>query len=195
MTWTTWVRSKVELQPAEQRDGTPWPMPAQSVVRAWADEDYVIDVELRLGRDDQPIVTGLAIRRGVPLEPRSGFKQSEPRWPKDAEPRSVRPRDVKRLPLSQIAKAAVTWVSALELDPGSAKRTLELDRARRTLRPPRTSPREDPDYYRKLLLVHNELVARREPSPAKKLAEQMGKPLSTVHVHLHRARRKLAADA
>jgi hypothetical protein len=75
------------------------------------------------------------------------------------------------------------------------ERALELGKVKRTLRPPHSRPRTDPDFYRKILLLYNELAARGERSPAKMLAEQMGEPVSTVHVWLHRAKRKFVGDA
>jgi hypothetical protein len=191
MNWSTWLRTTLEPGYSDLRHGVPWPMPAQSVVRAWLeDDDYVVDVELRLDDADEPVVTGIAIRRAVPMKPST----SGPRWPEGTELRAVRPRDVKRLPLSQIAKAAATWVSSTKLEPGSSERTLELDKVRRALRPPPTRPRTDPEFYSKLLLVHDELVARGESAPAKQLAAQMGEPVGKVHVWLHRAKRKRASD-
>jgi len=149
----------------------------------------MVAVELRLGDDDEPIVTGIAIRRSIPMQPRKDLKR-EPSWPDGTESPAVRPRDVKRLPLSQIAKAAATWVSSTKLEPGSPERELERGKVTRTLRPPRTRPRTDRDFYSKLLLVHDELVARGESAPAKQIAVQMGEPVSKVHVWLHRAKRK-----
>jgi hypothetical protein len=202
MRWSTWIpwvdsgeEAKLEPLHSDLRDGGSWPMPAQSIVRAWhEDDDYVIDIELRLDDVDRPVVTGIAIRRAVPLKSSRDFKR-EPRWPAGTEPRAVRPRDVKRLPLSVVTKAAVAWVTSTQLEPESPERALELGKVKRTLQPPRSRPRTDPDFYRKILLLYNELAARGERSPAKMLAEQMGEPVSTVHVWLHRAKRKLVGDA
>ena len=67
--WSTWIPfvntgEEARLKPNwfELREGAPWPMPAQSIVRCWLDDGNVIDVEFRLGDDDKPIVTGIAVR-------------------------------------------------------------------------------------------------------------------------------------
>jgi hypothetical protein len=197
MRWTTWIpwvntgeEAKVQPQPQDVHAGTPWPMPPQSIVRAWHDDDYVIDVELRLGEHDTPVVTGISVRRAVPMERRRDFKR-EPSWPDDAVPRSVSPRDVQRLPLSTVVRAALLWTQATKDDPESRERAGKMGRVDRILARSRgkKGPRGD-EFYRTLGLAHYEFVRAGVQSPVKELATQMGEPPGNIHVWLHRARKR-----
>jgi hypothetical protein len=199
MRWTTWIpwvssgeEAVMRPMPQELQAGEPWPMPAQSIVRAWEDDDHVVDIEMRLGPDDLPIVTGIAVRRTVATEPRLDFKR-EPIWPDGATPRPLRPGDVQRLPLATIARAAVLWTESMKDDPESEKRagkSKNVGRMLSRLKGARGGRARGTDFYRIVAQAHYKLVKMAVPHPAIVLGEQMGEDPNTVHQWLYRARAK-----
>jgi hypothetical protein len=198
MRWSTWIpfvetAKEARLNPHAQdfQDETTWPMPAQSVVRVWTDDDYLIDIELRLSDDDGPLVTGIAVRRGTPLASRRDMK-TDPCWPDEAQPGQVSPREVRRLPLSQATKAAVAWVRAMKLDPGSPQRDRAQQRVTRLARPPRdrSKGRVSPATYEWILRALDYYERKGELHPIQRIAVDLGEPPAKVHVWVHRAKRR-----
>jgi hypothetical protein len=172
--------------------GRPWPLTPQSIVRAWDDESgYTIDLELRLGTNDQPVVTGIAVRRALPMEPRQRDITGGPRWPEATEPVPVSPRDLKRLPLSSLAKAAKAWIESMKLEPGSEERDAVTAGVVRTLHPPRgwkAGARVTDELYEFILKALEHHERNMEPHPVLRIAEALGEPPAKVHVWVHRAK-------
>jgi hypothetical protein len=171
--------------------------PQLAVVAHQTDAPYTVTVELRFDRDGAPFVIGVAVRRQTPWWEEDGWEAGEERP-------HVSPRDVQRLPLAGIVRAALAAASAAE------RRTLETgepvtSETARVL----TDQGEDWDWAedaRKVLTPHgrpqhgksakwySELAdsyrgfARAGKSPVKEIATRKRVSENTVHQWVHRAR-------
>jgi len=167
-----------------------------------SDSDYAIAVELVRPSDGPPFATGVAVRRvhmlSGPLE----------------EPTDVSPRDVQRLPLAAIVRAALAAaatapeeppaggrgeairgrVGYIVYDPGDERREKYQDvpwveEARKIL-VPRGRPKHGKStaYYRDLAGSYRELAKAGYSSPVKEIARRKQVSENTVHQWIHRAR-------
>jgi hypothetical protein len=97
-----------------------WPLPPRALVRVFDRElGYVVDVELYMENPDEAVVSGLCVRRPVPLTKR---KSGPPRWPDGIEVPSLSFRDLDRLPLETIIEAAVAHMTYRPTSPTAAQR-------------------------------------------------------------------------
>jgi hypothetical protein len=191
--WSTWIPfvntgEEAYLKPtwAELKEGAPWPLPAESVVRCWTDESTVVDIELRLGKNDKPVVTGIAVRSALPMTPGA----RSPKWPEGSKPKPLSPRAVQRLPLPTIVKAAVLWTQAFKEEPESQKREGMMKNVVRTLSRLGKDELKGDERRRWLGEIHAEFVREGIPNPVKAMAEQMGWDPNRLHVELNRARKR-----
>lgn len=160
----------------------------------FSDGRYAVVVELVRTADGEPIVTGLAVRRLTPhvvtgqagtrvrLTPDGEVTEPVPRREPKGLPRALSGRDVRRMSLAAVLRAALAaakgyaWLAAPQ-------------EPIRALVPPRDQPLT-PDYYRRLLEAHRAIVARGSPAPVKELAKRhgFGDNVNLMHQRLHRAR-------
>jgi hypothetical protein len=162
---------------------------------------YAVTVEFQ--RDaDGPFVTGIAVRRHV----HAGW---------DGKRTQVSPRDVQRLPLAMIVRAAVAAASSVPAEPPTPRRGSQplpgsrgmaihyiddeeshakfpraefVEDARRILMPRGRPQRgKSVEFYRDLAETHR-AAARAGKSPAKEIARRKGVSANTAHQWIHRTR-------
>lgn len=162
-----------------------WPIAADVIVRVWDLEDwpYTVDVELlRPSEADAPVVSGIRVYRNFLLEPKTPGKR-ERRFAEDLRPLSLSTRDVRRMPLDRILRAAL--VAATEHHDG---RTGELKRA---LLPRAQGPKPEHSrkFYEQIARAYQQRVKNGEGSPVAWIAERKNVPRNRVYQWLHRARK------
>lgn len=168
---------------------------------------YTVSVELRRHSDGAWFVIGIAVRRQYPWwEEPSGWEASDERWA--SENPHVSPRDVQRLPLARIVRAALAAASSAErpnLATGKpAASSVARIFAEDGITPPQEAawaqvaqrvllPRGRPqrgksvDFYRELANSYRAL-ARTGVSPPKVIARRKRVSTNTVYQWLYRAR-------
>jgi hypothetical protein len=171
-------------------------MPAEGIMRVLSSEwpDYAVDVELRLPpgtptgpfREFGPVVTGIAVRRRVPMKPkgkRAAFEH-EAEWPEDVEPLPLSLRDVRRLPLDRIAAAALAAAREYAEEPSEARFTPVTEAL--TL-PGRPKGRNKEQFYKAVAELHRGWT-KKGLSPAKELAKRKRVSENTAHQWIYKAR-------
>jgi hypothetical protein len=159
---------------------------------------YAVSVELRRDPDGAPFVTGVAVRRHTWADGWSG------------ERTHVSSRDIQRLPLSRIIRAALAAAATAEqpakttslpgapafelvYDPGDEPRWRdagpEWARDARRILTPRGRPRRGKSaaFYKELAESHRRFSAAGK-SPVKEIARRKRVSENTVHQWVHRAR-------
>lgn len=186
--WTSWVGFKDDVRPPlEFRDkGSPWPMPAEGIMRVCSGDwpKYAIDVELRLDLFDEPVVTGVAVRRRVPMKAK-GKRAMFAEWPEDAEPLPVSLRDVRRLPLDRIATAALT--AARQFMEAPSPDRMEPVAEALSL-PGRPVGRNKEHFYTAVAGLYR-LYATKGRSPAQEIARRKRVSENTAHQWIYKARK------
>lgn len=187
--WSTWREFKDDVRPRRERlaEGAPWPMPAQGIMRVFSTEfpKYAVDVEMRLDAFDEPVVTGVAVRRcvGMKANKRAGF-DPPPEWPEDVEPLPVSLRDVRRLPLDRIATAALVVVRQFRESPDPDRM---LPVAEALSLPGRPVGRNKERFYTTVAELYRRYAGEGR-SPAKELARRKHVSENTAHQWIYKAR-------
>lgn len=187
--------SRPERQVEALRDHLEDPLPLEPREEVYfTDGRYALTVEICRAAAGEPVVTGIAVRRLTPhvvtggegtrtrLTPEGEVTEPVPRREPKGSPRPLSGRDVRRMPLASLLRAATvaargyTWI----VEPAKVARALV----------PRRDEALTPEYYRKLLEAHRAIVARGSPAPVKELAERhgFGDNVNLIHQRLHRAR-------
>jgi hypothetical protein len=187
--WSTWREFEDDLRPHSQMvaEGAPWPMPAQSIMRVLSTEfpKYAVDVEFRLDAFDEPVVTGVAVRRRVPMKSKPERAALDPKaeWPEGIEPLPLSLRDVRRLPLDRIATAAL--VAVRQFSESGPDRMLPVADALSL--PGRPVGRNKDRFYATVAELHRR-YAKQGRSPAKELARRKHVSENTAHQWIYKAR-------
>jgi hypothetical protein len=196
--WSGWVGFKDDL-PASfeaRAEGAPWPMPAEGIVRVISSEwpKYAVDVEMRLPpgtptgpyRLFEPVVTGVSVRRRVPMRAkgrRAAFEHKA-EWAEETEPLPLSLRDVRRLPLDRIAAAAVVVVRQAAEEPSPDR----LEPLAEVLSlPGRPIGRNKERFYRAVAELHRQWTLK-GLSPARELAKRKHVSENTAHQWIYKAR-------
>lgn len=189
--WSTWREFKDDIRPTREAlaEGDPWPRPAQGIMRVVSTEfpKYAVDVELRLDALEEPVVTGVAVRRRVPMKAKGKRAAFDPEseWSEDVEPLPVSLRDVRRLPLDRIATAALVAVRQFRESP-------DPDRMRPVAEalslPGRPVGRNKERFYGTVAELYRR-YAQQGRSPAKELARRKHVSENTAHQWIYKARK------
>jgi hypothetical protein len=188
--WSTWREFKDDVRPTREAlaTGAAWPMPAQGIMRVFSTEwpKYAVDVELRLDAFDEPVVTGVVVRRSVPMKAKGKRASFDPgaEWPEDVEPLPLSLRDVRRLPLDRIATAALVAVRQFSESP-SPDRMLPVAEALRL--PGRPVGRNKERFYTTVAKLYR-MYALQNRSPAKEIAKRKQVSENTAHQWIYKAR-------
>jgi hypothetical protein len=185
--WKTWVRDYPQNAPdlfdsaallPRYKTDLRWPAHPSQVIRVWdlGKWPYTVDVEISRDDDDNLAATGITIRRNFPTDGRGA------RFETGAKPLPVSPRDVRRMPLDAIVKAALVAATTNLFDP---ERHTKLRRALRTRGRPKRGKSQK--FYAAILADHRELTRRGE-SAGKAIAEREGVDVNTVYQWIYRAR-------
>ncbi len=188
--WSGWREFKDDVRPPREfvAEGAPWPRPAGGIMRVVSTRwpKYAVAVELRLDALDDPVVTGVAVRRRVPMKAkgkRAAFEY-DAEWPEGAEPLPVSLRDVRRLPLDRVATAAV--VAARQYMKTPAPDRMEPVAKALSVRG-RPIGRNKASFYKAVAEKHRRWTLEGR-SPAKELAKLKGCPENTAHQWFYKAR-------
>ena len=166
------------------------------------DAPYNVTVEIRRDADGAPFVIGIAVRRQFPWWEDGG-------WMAGDERPHVSPRDVQRLPLARIVRAALAAASTAQRptlssgEPASSQVAPLFGSASQRERPeeewakvarkilvPRGRPQRGKSipFYQRIADAHR-ACALAGTSPAKEIARRMNVSENTVHQWVHQARR------
>jgi hypothetical protein len=204
---------EVDVTPAEWRplrldwfDATDETSPEFAVVVFPVEAPYTVTVEFRRDPDARPFVMGVAVR----YQPLWAFEDDF--WERDEEERPhVSPRDVQRLPLARIVRAAIAAANSAErpvIESTGKPAVSETARlfadesaepwkgdppwaeAARKILVPRGRPErgKSAKFYKDLADSHR-AFALAGKSPVKEIARRKGVSENTVHQWVHRARR------
>ena len=137
----------------------------------------MFDVELHRTPDGRDVPTGITIRRRFGLEPAGPELEGTPDDPLIPAVERVSPRDIRRLPVASVLKAAVAYS------------TWDLRAVNRVLLP-RTKTRLSYRDFEKLADAYR-VFERRGEKPVPAIAERMGVPANRVHQWVRRMRYEL----
>lgn len=155
-----------------------WPMEPDVFVTVFGYADpYAVTVGfVRPGEGKAPIPTEISIRLTFPMT--EGRRRFEP----DLVPAPISPRDVRRLPLDRIVRAATVTADRGPIDAHEENRRILVPRGRPKGERAITFYKEVADFYRDCVSVGI--------SPARELAKRKNTSENTAYQWIHQARKR-----
>jgi hypothetical protein len=138
--------------------------------------DYAAPYVVTVGfvRDDAPVPVEITVRRTFPVSDQGGFLDG-------AEPEPLSARDVRRLPLDRLLRAATAAADSGPVESAAEVSKILLPRGR-----PGGGARSIA-FYREIASAHRQIEQLGE-SPAKAIARRKRVSENTVHQWIHKAR-------
>lgn len=146
-------------------------------------EPYVVTVGfVRPRPGDVPVPVEVTIRRTFPV---SDEPYRPPSFAEGTEPAPFSARDVRRLPLDRIVRAATAVADHGPLDPASEVPKVLLPRGRPT------GGERSIKFYKEVADAYRQIqFAQPDKSPAREIARRKRVPENTVHQWIYKARDK-----